>query len=98
MKLIDSCLGAKCNPSCPGKLLFIDPGAVWGQTAQTTILALSLVITVVSFGLKTTLLLHQYYLKKKQEQYLNKTESFSADKEVTLLIVNYNARNFCKTC
>ena len=82
MTMIDSCLGAQCNPTCPGKLLFLDPGAVWGQTVQVIIFVLSLVITVLSFGLKATFLVHSYYLKRKEKNYLKKGEDYLINKEV----------------
>ena len=82
MTMIDSCLGAQCNPTCPGKLLFLDPGAVWGQTVQVIIFVLSLVITVLSFGLKTTFLVHSYYLKRKEKNYLKKGEDYLINREV----------------
>ena len=86
MSMIDSCLGAQCNPTCPAKLLFVDPGAIWKQSVQTIILVLSLVITVVSFGLEATFLLYQYYLKWKQRQFLNEGEDSLLEKEVNKFI------------
>ena len=82
MTMIDSCLGAQCNPTCPGKLLFLDPATVWKETVQWIIFVLCLVITVVSFGLKTTFLLHHHFLKKKQKEYLEDSEDSLAEKEV----------------
>ena len=86
MTLIDSCLGAQCNPTCPGKLLFLDPGAVWGQTVKILILVLCLMITVVSLGLKASFIIHHYYLKMKQKRYLDGDEDSLAETEV--LIIN----------
>ena len=82
LALIDSCLGAMCNPTCPGKLLFMNPGTVWGSTVQTIILALSLLITFASLGLKIVFMLYNYLLKRKQMQYLIKTKKALTDKEV----------------
>ena len=82
MTLIDNCLGAQCNPTCPGKLLFLDPGAVWGQTVKILILVLCLVITAVSFGLKASFVIHHYYLQMKQKRYLEGAEDSLAEKEV----------------
>lgn len=82
MSLIDSCIGAQCNPTCPGQLLFIDPGAVWSQTVKTAILGLCLVITVLCVGLKTIFVLQHYYLGRKQEQFLREGERAIAEKEV----------------
>ena len=81
MKLIDSCLGARCNPTCPDQLLFKDPATKWGQTAQIIILVLSLAVTVVSCGIKVSFFLHHFYLKRKQEQYLSEEHPLT-EKEV----------------
>ncbi|KAL9959094.1 hypothetical protein ACROYT_G036177 [Oculina patagonica] len=82
MSLIDSCIGAQCNPTCPGQLLFIDPGAVWGQTVKTAIIGLCLVITVLCVGLKTIFVLQRYYLGRKQRQFLRENERSVAEKEL----------------
>lgn len=82
LALVDSCVGAQCNPTCPGELLFVNPGLVWGPTAQTIILSLSLVITFASLGLKIMFMLYNYLLKRKQMQYLIKTQKGLTDKEV----------------
>ena len=83
MRLIDSCLGARCNPTCPDQFLFKDTGAAWGQRVQIIILVLCLAITVVSTGLKASFILYHGYSERKQKQYLKKGErSEFIDKEV----------------
>lgn len=82
MRLIDSCIGAHCNPTCPGQLMFIDPGSVWGQTVKTAILGLYLVVTILCLGLKTIFVLQQYYLQRKQRQFLRENEMSVAEREV----------------
>lgn len=82
MTLIDSCVGAHCNPTCPGQFLFADPAAIWEQSVQTTILLLSLVITIVSLGYKATFFLQHYYLNRKQKHYLNEFASSPVTREV----------------
>ena len=82
MTLIDSCVGAHCNPTCPGQFLFADPAAIWKQSVQTTILLLSLVITIVSLGYKSTFSLQHYYLNRKQRHYLNEFASSPVTREV----------------
>ena len=82
MRLIDSCIGAQCNPTCPGQLLFVDPGSAWGLTVETTILALSLVITVLCVGLKAAFIFHHCYLGRKQKHFLGESESSLVEREV----------------
>ncbi|CAH3186192.1 unnamed protein product [Porites evermanni] len=82
MTLIDSCVGAHCNPTCPGQFLFTDPAAIWKQSVQTTILLLSLVITIVSLGFKATFFLQHYYLNRKQKHYLNEFASSPVTREL----------------
>ena len=83
MKLIDSCIGAQCNPTCPRQLLSTDPAADWGKTVEMIIFVLSFVITIVCFGLKSIFMFYQYYLARRQKQYLNNGyEDFLAQREV----------------
>ncbi|KAL9959097.1 hypothetical protein ACROYT_G036180 [Oculina patagonica] len=82
IKLIDDCIGAQCNPTCPRQLLFTDPAADWGLTIETIIIVLSLVITVICFGLKSIFLFRQYYLAWKQKLYLNDHDSFFTQREL----------------
>ena len=86
MTLIDSCVGAHCNPTCPGQFLFADPAAIWKQSVQTTILLLSLVITIVSLGFKATFFLQHHYLNRKQKHYLNEFASSPVTREVGTLL------------
>ena len=83
MKLIDSCIGAQCNPTCPKQLFFTDPAVNWIEAVKTIIVILSLVITVTCFGLKSIFMLYHYYLAKKQKQYLSDPETSVAQKEVS---------------
>ena len=80
--MIDSCIGAHCNPTCPDKLVFVDAGEVWRDVIKGVIIALSLVITVICFGLKASFMCYYYYLMKRQEKYLNDSETSQARKEV----------------
>ena len=82
IKLIDSCIGAHCNPTCPDKLVFVDAGEVWRDVIKGVIIALSLVITVICFGLKASFMCYYYYLMKRQGKYLNDSETSQARKEV----------------
>ena len=82
IKYIDSCIGAHCNPTCPDKVVFVDAGEVWRDVVKAIIIALSLVITLVCFGLKAIFVCYYYYLMKRQTRYLNDSETFQARKEV----------------
>ena len=82
VRLTDSCISAQCNPTCPRQLLFTDPAAIWGETVQTIIIVLSLVVTVTCIGLKSIFMLYQYYLARKQKQYLNDPDTFFTQREV----------------
>lgn len=83
IKLIDSCIGAQCNPTCPQQLFFIDPAVNWVEVVKIIIIILSLSITVTCFGLKAVFMLYQYHLSKKQRQYLTDTETEEVQKEVS---------------
>lgn len=89
MKVTDSCIGAQCNPTCPKQLFFIDPAVNWVEVVKTCIIILSLLITVTCFGLKAVFMLYQYYLSKKQKQYLTETETIEVHKEVSNEAVFY---------
>ncbi|PFX30555.1 Protein notum-like [Stylophora pistillata] len=86
MKVTDSCIGAQCNPTCPKQLFFIDPAVNWVEVVKTCIIILSLLITVTCFGLKAVFMLYQYYLSKKQKQYLTETETVEVHKEGAVFI------------
>lgn len=88
MTLIDSCVGAHCNPTCPGQFLFADPAAIWKQSVQTTILLISLVITIVSLGFKATFFLQHYHLNRKQKRYLNEFASSPVTREVGKILLD----------
>ena len=81
-KLIDNCIGAHCNPTCPDKIVFLDRGEVWTKVIKTVIIGLSLVITVICSGLKLTFMCYYSYLVKRQENYLTDSETCEARKEV----------------
>lgn len=83
VKLIDSCIGAQCNPTCPQQLFFIDPAVNWVEVVKIVIIILSLSITVTCFGLKAVFMLYQYHLLRKQRQYLTDTETKKVQKEVS---------------
>lgn len=80
--MIDSCIGAHCNPTCPDKIIFLDAGAVWNNVVKAIIIGLSLVITVLCVGLKGIFVCHYSYLEKRQQKYLNDSETSQARKEV----------------
>lgn len=80
--MIDSCIGAHCNPTCPDKLVFLDAGEVWREVVKGVIIALSLVITLICFGFKACFVCYYRYLMKGQEKYLNDSETSQARKEV----------------
>ena len=80
--LIDSCIGAHCNPTCPDEIVFVDAGEVWTKVVKAIVVGLSLVITVLCSGLKATFVCHYSYLTKRQENYLNDIETSQARKEV----------------
>ena len=80
--LIDSCIGAHCNPTCPDKLVFIDSGIIWHKAVKGIVIALSLVITIVCLGLKSSFTFYYNYLAWKQIQYFDDSETFQARKEV----------------
>ena len=82
MRLTDSCIGAQCNPTCPRQLLFTEPAVTWGETVQAIIIVLSLAVTVTCVGLKSIFMLYQYYLARKQKQYLNDSEISFTQREV----------------
>lgn len=82
IKYIDSCIGAHCNPTCPDKVVFKDAGEVWREVVKAVIIALSLVITLVCFGLKASFVCYYHYLMKRQTTYLNDSETSQARKEV----------------
>ncbi|KAL9959093.1 hypothetical protein ACROYT_G036176 [Oculina patagonica] len=84
IKLIDSCIGAHCNPTCPDKLVFVDAGEVWRDVVKGVIIALSLVITLICFGLKASFVLYYRYLMRRQKKYLNDSETSQARKELPL--------------
>lgn len=86
MTSIDSCVGAHCNPTCPGQFVFTDPAPIWKESVQTTILLLSLVITIVSLGFKANFFLQHYYLNRKQTHYLNEFASSPVTREVGTLL------------
>ena len=81
-KLIDNCIGAHCNPTCPDKIVFLDAGEVWTKVVKTVVIGLSLVITVICSGLKLTFMCYYSYLVKRQENYLTDSETCEARKEV----------------
>ena len=81
-KLIDNCIGAHCNPTCPDKIVFLDAGEVWSKFIKTVVIGLSLVITVICSGLKLTFMCYYSYLVKRQENYLTDSETCEARKEV----------------
>ena len=82
VRLTDSCISAQCNPTCPRQLLFTDPAVTWGETVQTIIIVLSLVVTVTCVGFKSIFMLYQYYLDRKQKQYLNEPDISFTQREV----------------
>lgn len=82
VRLTDSCISAQCNPTCPRQLLFTDPAGIWGETVQTIIIVLSLVISVTCVGLKSIFMVYQYSLARKQKQYLNDPETSFTQREV----------------
>ena len=84
-RLTDNCISAQCNPTCPKQLLFTDPAVIWSETVQTIIIVLSLVITVTSVGFKSIFMLYQYYLARKQKQYLNDPDTSFTEREVKKL-------------
>ena len=81
-KLIDSCIGAHCNPTCPDEIVFVDAAEVWNKVVKAVIVGLSLVITVLCTGLKGTFVYYYSHLTKRQEIYLNDSETSQARKEV----------------
>ena len=83
-KLIDSCIGAHCNPTCPDKLIFVDAGEVWHDVIKVIIITFSLVITVLCSGLKASFMIYYRYLMKRQKSYLNDSETSQARKEVSM--------------
>ena len=87
-RLTDSCIGAQCNPTCPRQLLFTDPAEEWGETFETLIIALSLVITVTCFGLKSVFMFYQYYLARKQKQFLNDPATSLTQNEVNKIFTH----------
>ncbi|KAL9959098.1 hypothetical protein ACROYT_G036181 [Oculina patagonica] len=82
MRMTDTCIGAQCNPTCPRQLLFTDPAVDWGPTIETIVIVLSLVITVTCFGLKSVFMFYQYYLARKQKQFLNDPETSLTESEL----------------
>lgn len=82
VRLTDSCISAQCNPTCPRQLIFTDPAGNWGETVQTIIIVLSLVVTVTCVGLKSIFMLYQYYLARKQKQCLNDPDTSFTQREV----------------
>ena len=81
-KVIDSCIGAHCNPKCPDKIVFRDTADIWNKIVKSVIIGLSLVITVLCCALKGSFIAYYLYLTRRQEKYLNDSAASEARKEV----------------
>ena len=81
-KVIDSCIGAHCNPTCPDKIVFLDTADIWGKIVKSVIIGLSLVITVVCCALKGSFMAYYLYLTRRQDKYLNDSAASETRKEV----------------
>ena len=81
-KVIDSCIGAHCNPTCPDEIVFLDVADTWNEIVKAVIICLSLVITIFCSGLKGAFVFYYSYLTKRQRKYLDDSETSQARKEV----------------
>ena len=75
MKVIDSCLGALCNPTCPDKLAFVDTAVQWGEVLNGAVIFMSLVFTVVCVVLKISFMIQSLLLKRARRRSLKDRKS-----------------------
>ena len=82
VRLIDSCHGALCNPSCPDELVFVDTAVDWGEVVNAVSLCVSLLSVAVCVVVKLRAAIHFLVRQREQRKYLSKMESFQGKEEV----------------
>jgi len=70
VRVIDSCLGAMCNPTCPEMLKFVDTATDWGEALNNVVLCMSLLFTVACVVLKLCFVSQSALLKRSGRHYL----------------------------
>ena len=83
IRIVDSCLGAHCNPTCPDKLVFFDPSKEWSGLLQYTVLGVSLLATVVCVTIKLSFMIYLAYVTRYQRSYNRKSVESKKRKEVS---------------
>lgn len=82
VRLIDSCHGALCNPTCPDELTFVDPAVNWGDVTNYAIIGLSLVVTVICVLLKIHFMIYYKVGLSSQKRYLDEAKTHDTAEEV----------------
>lgn len=75
VKMIENCLGALCNPTCPEKLMFVDTAVQWSEDLVTLLGLVSLVPTVLCVALRTTFYIQSLLVSRAQKESLRGSKS-----------------------
>ena len=75
VRVIDSCLGVMCNPTCPDKLAFVDTAVHWSEVPNGMVVFLSLLVTVVCVVVKSSFVVQSALLARARRRYLESQES-----------------------
>ncbi|XP_068751698.1 uncharacterized protein [Montipora capricornis] len=69
VRIIDSCLGALCNPTCPDKLTFVDAAVQWSDVLVGLVIFMSLIPTVLCVVLRISFKIQSFLVRRTQKQY-----------------------------
>ena len=82
VKMIDNCLGALCNPTCPEKLIFVDTAVQWSEGLIKLVGLVSLIPTVLCVALRITLYIQSLLVSRAQKESLRGPKSPEVMKSV----------------
>ena len=91
VRIIDSCLGALCNPTCPDKLTFVDAAVQWSDVLVGLVIFMSLTPTVLCLVLRISFKIQSFLVRRTQKQYEEQKSS-----EVMKILICFYEECPCK--
>ena len=82
IRIVDICIAAHCNPTCPDKLIFFDPAKDWCNVVRYFVAGLAMFVTMFCVGLKLLFMIYLAFVMQQQQRYNEKCNATKKRKEV----------------
>ena len=89
--LYDGCSGPHCNSMCPERIVLGETTPYWGVPAQSVVLGLVFLVSVLSVAVKVVLTAYDKFIQYSQRKYLEWHKHYSCTESAVSLLPHNNS-------